>query len=228
MLPAPRHSPPPSSPQKVHGTLPAAPPQSKSTHPAPKLAVPTPPPLMVVDVHALSPDPDSQPGPGPGEDRDGDSEAIIRQLEKSLPPWEGFGDLGWMSEVTQVCPFFFRFNVMAYYAYRSADATSCWRSRVTRTSCTSCPLILYVVLSHPPQRKSFGCCTRSCPRGTHITPVVLPGMAIPPPSPPLIPLLSQSPLSLKSIEVCVRAPSSLCCPHPFILGPCPINVLQKF
>ncbi|KAG8220643.1 hypothetical protein J3R82DRAFT_2911 [Butyriboletus roseoflavus] len=140
VLPAPRHSPPPSSPQKVHGTLPTAPPQSDpskfthliakprsaaeaaapasgsttaNTHPPQKLAPrrgtpparPSLPEMMDVDVQAMSPEPDSQvdttASAGAGEDRDGDSEAIIRQLEKSLPRWEGFGDLGWMSEVTQ-------------------------------------------------------------------------------------------------------------------------------
>jgi hypothetical protein len=62
---------------------------------------------MDVDVQGMSPDPDGQAdttaGPSAGQDRDGDSEAIVRQLEKSLPRWEGFGDLGWMSEVAQVC-----------------------------------------------------------------------------------------------------------------------------
>ncbi|KAF8548751.1 hypothetical protein OG21DRAFT_1422510 [Imleria badia] len=136
VLPTPRHSPPPSSPQKVHGSLPSAPPQfdpSKSTHPTAKprataeasgsMATTTHPPpkaaprrgtppiqpsspdMMDVDVQGMSPDPDGQAdttaGPSAGQDRDGDSEAIIRQLEKSLPSWEGFGDLGWMSEVTQ-------------------------------------------------------------------------------------------------------------------------------
>ena len=212
MLPTPRHSPPPSSPQKVHGTLPTAPPQSdpsQLTHPTAKfrataeapasasgsmstmtLATPKPAPrrgtppvhlsspdTMDVDVQGMSPEPDGQAdttaGPGAGQDRDGDSEAIIRQLEKSLPRWEGFGDLGWMSEVTQVCScrplhcdtrrgegasfpfvasfcvffsFFFRIEPvcvngdddLGYYAYRSDDWKSCWRSRATRTACTSC------------------------------------------------------------------------------------------
>ncbi|KAG9310450.1 hypothetical protein JVU11DRAFT_9591 [Chiua virens] len=140
VLPTPRHSPPPSSPQKVHGTLPNPPPQSdpsKSTHltakqsssaqPAPpasgtmstnahlpsKPAPPRPttpvqppsPDVMDVDVQGMSPEPDGQTdttaAAAAGEDRDGDSEAIIRQLEKTLPRWEGLGDLGWMSEVTQ-------------------------------------------------------------------------------------------------------------------------------
>jgi chromatin structure-remodeling complex subunit RSC1/2 len=140
VLPTPRHSPPPSSPQKVHGTLPTAPPQLhpsqsslstaklRATAEAPALASgsmstitlatpkpaprrgtppvhPSSPDTMDVDVQGMSPDPDGQAdttaGPSAGQDRDGDSEAIVRQLEKSLPRWEGFGDLGWMSEVAQ-------------------------------------------------------------------------------------------------------------------------------
>lgn len=62
---------------------------------------------MDVDVQGVSPEPDGHAdttaAPGAGQDRDGDSEAIIRQLENTLPRWDGFGDLGWMSEVTQVC-----------------------------------------------------------------------------------------------------------------------------
>jgi chromatin structure-remodeling complex subunit RSC1/2 len=33
------------------------------------------------------------------EAKDGESETIIRQLEKGLPRWEGFGDQGWMEDV---------------------------------------------------------------------------------------------------------------------------------
>ena len=131
VLPPPRHSPPPSSPQKVHGSLPTAPPQpdpAQSTHSTAKLGStaeaagsmatgthPPDPDLMDVDVHGMSPEPDTTAGPTAGQDRDGDNEAIIRQLEKSLPPWEGFGDLGWMSEASQVrlvhcLPFFYASN----------------------------------------------------------------------------------------------------------------------
>lgn len=36
-------------------------------------------------------------------DRDPESEEIVRQLEKGLPRWSGFGDQGWMKEGTSVC-----------------------------------------------------------------------------------------------------------------------------
>ncbi|KAH0838855.1 hypothetical protein J3R83DRAFT_7269 [Lanmaoa asiatica] len=145
LLPTPRHSPPPSSPQKVHGTLPTAPPRSdpsQSTHlptkprtmaepaalasgststnipkPAPRRGTPpvhpSSPEMMDVDVQAMSPEPDGQAGAAAGEDRDGDSEAIIRQLEKSLPRWDGLGDLGGASFPVFLCffLFFFRFEL---------------------------------------------------------------------------------------------------------------------
>ena len=34
--------------------------------------------------------------------RDGESEEIVRQLEKSLPRWEGFADVGWTGDLTPV------------------------------------------------------------------------------------------------------------------------------
>lgn len=36
-------------------------------------------------------------------ERDPESEEIVRQLEKGLPRWPGFGDQGWMKEGTPVC-----------------------------------------------------------------------------------------------------------------------------
>ncbi|KAG6333434.1 hypothetical protein ID866_5655 [Astraeus odoratus] len=134
VLPNPRLSPPPASPQKVHRALASVPPpmpppsgpSAAKSKPAPEpvasSAKPGPSsqqqhqqhqqassPEMDVDVSVTSPDPDPDPEPEPegqseeagansasGEGED-DGEAIIRQLEKSLPRWEGFGDSGWMS-----------------------------------------------------------------------------------------------------------------------------------
>ncbi|KAH7909756.1 hypothetical protein BJ138DRAFT_1154503 [Hygrophoropsis aurantiaca] len=131
VLPAPRHSPPPSSAQKVHGTVPAASvPQASTTQAPPRTAVPnlgttstpalqTPKPAtrhqsplqpsspdVDVDVSGMSPEPEGQSeditmGSGGGEESSGINEEIVRQLEKSLPRWEGFGDLGWMPEVSK-------------------------------------------------------------------------------------------------------------------------------
>lgn len=35
--------------------------------------------------------------------RDAESDAIVRQLERGLPRWEGYGDKGWMEGVSMVC-----------------------------------------------------------------------------------------------------------------------------
>lgn len=43
-------------------------------------------------------------GEGMGEDmaRDAESDEIVRQLERGLPRWEGFGPKGWMEGVDLV------------------------------------------------------------------------------------------------------------------------------
>lgn len=34
---------------------------------------------------------------------DGEGDAIVQQLERSLPRWEGFEDVGWSHNIPQVC-----------------------------------------------------------------------------------------------------------------------------
>ncbi|KAF8174741.1 RSC complex protein [Pholiota molesta] len=146
VLPNPRSSPPPSSAQKVHGTL--VPDNSGDTTPAPPTpAAPTPAALPVphvpartiipssqsrvppaaststnqthakpvpirpksaqrmgtpdMDVDVVSPDSDGQDEDAGAfrADRDPQSEEIVKQLEKGLPRWPGFGDEGWMGDV---------------------------------------------------------------------------------------------------------------------------------
>ncbi|KAI6028936.1 hypothetical protein EDC04DRAFT_146757 [Pisolithus marmoratus] len=121
VLPSPRLSPPPASPQKVHKALASAQPQpsqpaaaaatAKSTQSDPSANSKLAPsqlassPEMDVDVNGMSPEPEGQSEEaGMGSvagDGDGDSETIIRQLEQSLPRWDGFGDSGWMSEINK-------------------------------------------------------------------------------------------------------------------------------
>ncbi|KAG2147502.1 hypothetical protein DEU56DRAFT_909485 [Suillus clintonianus] len=101
ILPVPRHSPPPSSAQKVHGTGPAAPPHpivvqpSTSTTTKMRTTAPTSAVPPTSESHTAKPTP--LKGPVAAEERVGDSEAIVRQLEKSLPRWQAVGELG-MSE----------------------------------------------------------------------------------------------------------------------------------
>ena len=34
---------------------------------------------------------------------DGESDAIVQQLERGLPRWEGFSDAGWSTDIPKVC-----------------------------------------------------------------------------------------------------------------------------
>lgn len=43
---------------------------------------------------------------------DGESDAIVQQLEKSLPRWEGFAEVGWSRDIPEVSK---------EYACRSVD-----------------------------------------------------------------------------------------------------------
>lgn len=131
MLPQTRTSPPPSSPQKVHGV--AA--ETKDELPSKAMAIPAPlPPVPTVptrtatpggqidnassstvtihqnasasdpDVDIITPDSDSPEDNGPAGQtvRDPQSDEIIKELEKGLPSWPGFGEDGWMDDVKPV------------------------------------------------------------------------------------------------------------------------------
>ncbi|KAG2066762.1 hypothetical protein BDR04DRAFT_1106215 [Suillus decipiens] len=104
ILPVPRHSPPPSSAQRVHGTGPAAPPHpfvvQPSTSTTTKLRTTAPTPAVPPTSESQTAKSTPLKAPVAAEERLGDSEAIVRQLEKTLPRWQGFGDLG-MSEVSK-------------------------------------------------------------------------------------------------------------------------------
>ena len=114
VLPQTRTSPPPSSAQKVHGV--AA--ESKNTTlvpPAAPTRTVTPagqvPNASSIQQHASDLDVDviTHDSDGPEEDeptaqtdRDPQSDEIIKQLEKGIPGWPGFGEEGWMDEVKPV------------------------------------------------------------------------------------------------------------------------------
>lgn len=56
-------------------------------------------PDMEVDI--MSPEPDGH-GDNRGVERDEETEEIVRQLEKGLPRWPGFGEEGWRGDISQV------------------------------------------------------------------------------------------------------------------------------
>ncbi|KAF9007885.1 hypothetical protein BDQ17DRAFT_1455107 [Cyathus striatus] len=59
-----------------------------------------PTPDMDVDIMSTDAEGGGDDGPSIGTERDPESEAIVKQLEKGLPRWSGFGDRGWMEEAT--------------------------------------------------------------------------------------------------------------------------------
>jgi chromatin structure-remodeling complex subunit RSC1/2 len=59
-------------------------------------------PEMDVDVGRMSSGLNGQGDDHLGGERDAGSEEILKQLEKGLPKWEGFGDAGWMDEADHV------------------------------------------------------------------------------------------------------------------------------
>ncbi|OCH94163.1 hypothetical protein OBBRIDRAFT_748123 [Obba rivulosa] len=124
ILPTPRKSLPPRSAQKVHGDASApepgpskqrsspAPAQSSprsvpaTPAPAPALATPATPATVHTPDRQASPDMEIDVGGTPEPEvvsndtpRDPESDEIVRQLEKGLPRWEGFADVGWMDDV---------------------------------------------------------------------------------------------------------------------------------
>lgn len=52
-----------------------------------------------MDVDVVSPDSDDEAGGAFQAERDPQSEEIVKQLEKGLPRWPGFGEEGWMEEI---------------------------------------------------------------------------------------------------------------------------------
>jgi chromatin structure-remodeling complex subunit RSC1/2 len=131
-LPIPRESPPPSAPQKVHAINEPAPvePSPAAALPAPvRTGTPvtqsiqpgngstsqsypnkhtvfrprsSPPPLSPNVNVDMSPDHEGQGDDMLGMEREAGSEEIVKQLEKGMPKWEGFGEAGWMDDVDHV------------------------------------------------------------------------------------------------------------------------------
>ncbi|KAK2459787.1 hypothetical protein APHAL10511_008219 [Amanita phalloides] len=105
VLPSCRSSPPPSSAQKVHRNLVTSRPSPGSDtimpHTRSKNEQRHSTPEMDVDIMTSEYDAQGNDGAtGPEMERDPESEEIVKQLEKGLPQWPGFGEEGWMREVT--------------------------------------------------------------------------------------------------------------------------------
>lgn len=93
---------------------------------------------MDVDVGG-TPEPEGLPN---DTARDGESDEIVRQLEKGLPRWEGFGDMGWMDEVDPVRLYSNFLIYVGLTAFRIDIWRLCSPSQDTRTQGTCVSLFL--------------------------------------------------------------------------------------
>lgn len=103
----------PSSPARVYTAVPKSPERQTS-------------PEMDVDVGG-TPEPEIMA-------LDGESDAIIHQLERSLPRWEGFADVGWTHDIPEVS--LRRVTALLRRVptiHRNAARKSCVPSRSTQT-----------------------------------------------------------------------------------------------
>lgn len=71
--------------------------------------------------------------------RDQESEEIVKQLEKGLPPWPGFGEEGWSEDINQVGLVYVGLDIADPFDIenRNALSRSYKQSKATKTSCAS-------------------------------------------------------------------------------------------
>lgn len=69
-----------------------------------------------VDIGGMSPEPSDAHAQRESTEQDPESEEIVRQLEKGLPRWPGFGEEGWMDEVHPVSTRIFTLMHIAEFA----------------------------------------------------------------------------------------------------------------
>lgn len=83
---------------KPSKTQPQPQPQTQAAPPPPASPEQPNSPDMDIDIGG-TPEPDSNPNEVA---RDGESEAIVKQLERGLPRWGGFADVGWVKDISSV------------------------------------------------------------------------------------------------------------------------------
>lgn len=117
ILPTPPTALPASSAQETHAVpLPEQPPTpiaspAKAATASPKRASAAAPSAPKSPERQMSPEMDVDVGGTPEPESaaqdmalDSESDAIVQQLEKGLPRWEGLSDLGWNADIPQVSP----------------------------------------------------------------------------------------------------------------------------
>jgi len=90
------------------------------------------------DVDVVSPESDGQDDDGAAfqAERDPQSEEIVKQLEKGLPRWPGFGEEGWMKEVHPVSRLHYLRSVCSDLEVRNAIRILYMPLRRSRMWCT--------------------------------------------------------------------------------------------
>jgi len=100
-------------------------------------------------VDAVSPESDGQDDDGAAfqAERDPQSEEIVKQLEKGLPRWPGFGEEGWMKEVHPVSRFHHLQSISSDLEARNAIPILYIPLRRSRTWCTLAFLFYSILLN---------------------------------------------------------------------------------
>ena len=98
-VPLPAHLRPPPAAEPAPVLQPAGPSTPRRVVSAPKTPDRPSSPDMEVDVGG-TPEPEAV---AMETALDGEGDVIVQQLERGLPRWEGFADVGWSRDIPQVC-----------------------------------------------------------------------------------------------------------------------------
>ena len=89
-----------------------------------------------MDEETMTPEPDIM---GDGIERDEETEEIVRELEKGLPRWPGFGEEGWLDGLSQVRLIVDSFHSQVANSYRNESPKLFTLSKLIKTSCELTP-----------------------------------------------------------------------------------------
>ena len=85
-----------------------------------------------MDEETMTPEPDIM---GDGIERDEETEEIVRELEKGLPRWPGFGEEGWLDGLSQVRLVVDSFHNQVANSCRNISSRSFTLSKRIKMSC---------------------------------------------------------------------------------------------
>ena len=85
-----------------------------------------------IDEETITPEPDIM---GDGIERDEETEEIVRELEKGLPRWPGFGEEGWQDGLSQVRLIVDSFHSQIASSYRNVSLRLFTLSKCIKMPC---------------------------------------------------------------------------------------------